>query len=532
MAADATRSEGVTVSYPQPRTSNTHPLEVDFLEPDVLGLPGRLGMTILPGVKDPGRWDRELEPDLLRLKRHHKTDTLVTLLERKEFERYGVSGFPERAREAGLEVVHFPIADVKTPHKAQSEEYAALIERVVGLLGEGKTVVAHCRGGLGRTGTVASSVLIRLGHDDPDEAIRLVRSVRSERAVETPEQEEYVRRFARQRRDTGEQPRARRSDQREPTPIERYRGCLLGLAVGDALGTTVEFELPGAFEPVEDITGGGPFDLKPGEWTDDTSMALCLAESLIGDRGFDPADQLARYLRWYREGHMSATGECFDIGNATREALERFEETGEPYSGSTDPSSAGNGSIMRLAPVPLFYAQSPVASSRDGDPLEAIERSGESSRTTHGAPTTVDACRYLAALIVGAVNGAGKEELLSERYAPVAGYWDTRPLVAEIDEVALGSFKRREPPEIEGSGYAVRSLEAALWAFQNSHSFRDGALLAVNLGDDADTTGAVYGQLAGAFYGEGGIPRSWRRKLAHRLLIEHFSERLLRLGTR
>ncbi|MDP9475792.1 MAG: ADP-ribosylglycohydrolase family protein [Actinomycetota bacterium] len=304
----------------------------------------------------------------------------------------------------------------------------------------------------------------------------------------------------------------------------------MGLAAGDALGTTVEFEPPGAFEPVKDIVGGGPFGLRAGEWTDDTSMALCLAESLIEKQGFDPADQMDKYLRWYREGHMSATGECFDIGNATRGALERFERTGEPYSGSTDPKKAGNGSIMRLAPVPLFYARAPLPTLDEGEPLEAVERSGESSRTTHGAPTTVDACRYLAALISGAVNGASKEELLSERYAPVPGYWDERPLVAEIDEVARGSFKRRDPPEVRGSGYVVRSLEAALWAFYKGGSFREGALLAVNLGDDADTTGAVYGQLAGAYYGEEGIPEPWRRKLAHRLLIEHFAERLFRLG--
>ncbi len=487
-------------------------------------------MTILPGVKDPGRWDRELEPDLERLTGRYETDALVTLLEEEEFERYGVPGFLRRVREAGLEVVHFPIADVKTPRKAQSEDYAALIERLVSLLKEGKTVVIHCRGGLGRTGTVAASVLVALGRD-PDEAIRLVRSVRSERAVETRKQEEYVRRFARERRaGVAAEQRRGSSRRREPTAIERYRGCLLGLAAGDALGTSVEFEPPGTFETVEDITGGGPFGLRAGEWTDDTSMALCLAESLIEKRGFDPADQMARYLRWYREGHMSATGECFDIGGATRGALERFEETGEPYAGSPDPKKAGNGSIMRLAPVPLFYARAPLPLLGEGAPLEAVERSGESSRTTHAAPTTVDACRYLGALIRGAVNGAGKEELLSERYAPVPGYWEERPLVAEIDEVALGSFKRREPPEIRGSGYVVRSLEAALWAFYNGDSFREGALLAVNLGDDADTTGAVYGQLAGAYYGEEGIPASWRRKLAHRLLIEHLAERLFALG--
>ena len=101
---------------------------------------------------------------------------------------------------------------------------------------------------------------------------------------------------------------------------DRYRGALLGLAVGDALGTTLEFKRPGSFAPITDMVGGGPFGLKPGQWTDDTSMALCLAESLVECRGFDPVDQLRRYCRWYREGHLSSTGRCFDIGNTTRAA--------------------------------------------------------------------------------------------------------------------------------------------------------------------------------------------------------------------
>jgi len=162
--------------------------------------------------------------------------------------------------------------------------------------------------------------------------------------------------------------------------IDRYRGALLGLAAGDALGTTLEFMPPGSFTPVKDIVGGGPFRLKPGQWTDDTSMALCLAESLVERKGFDPVDQLERYVRWYREGHLSSTGSCFDIGNTVSGALQQFEETGKPDCGPTDPMSAGNGSIMRLAPVPLFYLQRP---------REAIERSGESSLTTHGAPAAV-----------------------------------------------------------------------------------------------------------------------------------------------
>jgi ADP-ribosylglycohydrolase len=252
-------------------------------------------------------------------------------------------------------------------------------------------------------------------------------------------------------------------------------------------------------------------------------MALCLAESLVTLQGFDPTDQMSRYVRWYREGYLSSTGHCFDIGNTVRKALERFERTQEPYCGSTDPRSAGNGSIMRLAPVPLFYSH---------NPLEAIEKSGESSRTTHGATAAVDACRYLGAQLVGAVSGVDKETLLSERYSPVPGYWQAHPLVEEIDEIAAGSFKRRQPPEIKGTGYVVKSLEAALWAFFHSQSFKEGCLLAVNLGDDADTTGAVYGQLAGAHYGEGEIPDSWRSRLAQRPLIESLAEGLLALAGR
>lgn len=301
--------------------------------------------------------------------------------------------------------------------------------------------------------------------------------------------------------------------------VERYLGSLLGLAVGDALGAPFEGLSPGSFS-ASDMVGGGFHDIEPGQWTDDTSLALCLAESLIECRGFDPADQLLRYLRWYRDGYLSSKGYCFGMGGTTREALERFERTGEPYCGSTDPNKAGNGSLMRLAPVLLFYAL---------EPEEAIERSAESSRTTHGALNAVDACRYFGALLVGAMNGAGKEELLSERYCPVPGYWDENPLAPEIDAVASGSFRRKEPPEIQGTGYVVASLEAALWVFSKSDSFEEGCLLAVNLGDDADTTGAVYGQLAGAFYGEDAIPDSWLEKLAFRNRIAAYAERLFTL---
>jgi ADP-ribosylglycohydrolase len=304
-----------------------------------------------------------------------------------------------------------------------------------------------------------------------------------------------------------------------PTREERYRGALIGLAAGDAVGTTLEFKPPGTFEPIDDMIGGGPFNLEPGQWTDDTSMALCLAESLIESNGFDPVDQLSRYVRWKRDGHHSSIGRCFDIGGTTLAALARFERHSQAWSGSTDKFSAGNGSLMRLAPVPMFFAAQPEI---------AITRAVDSSRTTHGATEAIDACRYFAGLIVGSLQGRSREALLAPMFTPVERLWDREPLAPKIHEIAAGSFLTRNPPEIRGTGYVVASLEAALWAFAKSTSFEHGALLAVNLGDDADTTGAVYGQLAGAYYGVEGIPQKWRHKLAGLTTLERFAVELLK----
>ena len=285
---------------------------------------------------------------------------------------------------------------------------------------------------------------------------------------------------------------------------DRFRGSLLGLAAGDALGTTLEFKAPGTFHPIDDMVGGGLLGLNPSEWTDDTSMALCLAASLIERGEFDAADQMRRYVRWWKEGYLSSTGSCFDIGNTVAYALSHFLDTGDPYSGSSDPYSAGNGSLMRLAPVPMYFA---------GDVAEAIDRSADSSRTTHGAQEAVDACRYFACLLLGALQGVDKETLLSAAYCPVEGLWERSPLAEKIAAIADGSFKHRDPPDIRGTGYVVDSLEAALWAFHRSRNFREGALLAINLGNDADTTGAIYGQIAGAHYGVEAIPAEWRENL-------------------
>lgn len=187
------------------------------------------------------------------------------------------------------------------------------------------------------------------------------------------------------------------------TELDRYRGALLGLACGDAVGTTVEFRARGSFPPITDMVGGGPFSLLAGQWTDDTSMALCLAESLVHMNDCVPADQMTRYCRWYENGHWSSTGRCFDIGNTTRSALHSFQASGNPLAGSTEPHAAGNGSIMRLAPIPMFYA---------GIEELVEEMSALSSRTTHAALECVEACRVFGVAISRALMGNPKRTVL------------------------------------------------------------------------------------------------------------------------
>jgi ADP-ribosyl-[dinitrogen reductase] hydrolase len=296
----------------------------------------------------------------------------------------------------------------------------------------------------------------------------------------------------------------------QPSLAERYRGALLGLACGDAVGTTVEFKPRGSFEPLTDMIGGGPFRLKPGQWTDDTSMALCLAESLLNKNGFNAADQMGRYLNWWQWGYLSSTGECFDIGMTVSRALEQYQQTSDPFAGSTDPYSAGNGSLMRLAPVVLFYFP-------DAQQIQTF--AADSSRTTHAAAEAIECCQLLAGLTAKSLEGATKAEL---RQLPSANF--SQPKVAAI---ARGDYLGKTYADIKGSGYSVQSLEAALWCFQQTDSFAAAILLAANLGDDADTTAAITGQLAGAYYGERGIPGHWLDKLHDGAEIAATADRLL-----
>ena len=311
---------------------------------------------------------------------------------------------------------------------------------------------------------------------------------------------------------------------------DRARGALVGLAVGDALGTTLEFAPRDTCTLHVDMLGGGPFNLQPGQWTDDTAMALALADSLLTCRRLDAHDLMTRFVAWWREGRYSCTGTCFDIGTATRDALARFERNGEAFAGSTSPCTAGNGSLMRLAPVALFAFQ-------DTDLADQI--AGDQSRTTHAAPEAVDGCRYFVrllqrAILVGAVPRSASGYVGERRRSrslfsdlenkSVRPCWSSQ---AAVRRIAEGAWRAKTRADIRSTGYVLDTLEAALWSVASTASFEEALILAVNLAGDADTVGAVTGQLAGAIYGASAIPTRWLTPLAWRERIMKNADELI-----
>ena len=482
------------------KTSETHPIRVDSVRPKD-GY-GRIGVTLCPGKKYPwglaGNWERDLDPDLDRISRWGAT-AVVSLITWEEIRDLEVQNLSRAVADRHMEWWHLPIPDGQPPgpefEKAWVHAGAAIRDR----LRLGFDVLVHCKGGLGRAGTVAARLLVEFG-ERPDDAIDRVREARSPNALETRDQERHVQQC--------ETVAPALPSTTEESIRDRAVGAFLGLAVGDAVGTTLEFERRDAQQRVEDMVGGGPFGLAAGEWTDDTTMALALAESLADCGALDVRDLMDRFVRWMRKGEYSCTGHCFDIGNTTRAALTRFERTGDPLAGSTDPHSAGNGSLMRLSPVALRYWY-------DREMLDAA--AAEQSRTTHGAETAVDACRGFAALLADAISGKAKADLLAPRS------FDGTP---EISRILAGSWRGKKRKEISSSGYVASTLEAALWSVARTSDFRGAVLLASNLADDADTVAAVTGQLAGALYGLGGIPADWLGRVAWKDRLLDVADRL------
>ena len=275
----------------------------------------------------------------------------------------------------------------------------------------------------------------------------------------------------------------------------------MGLVVGDAVGTTNEFQPAGSFEPITDMVGGGVFGLEPGQWTDDTSMALCLADSLLAQGRYDSFDVMERYGRWYKEGYRSSTGTCFDIGNQVTRSLWDFREQQRVPTSAERTTSAGNGAIMRLAPVVIVGFES-------RDPREVVETARLSARETHFSVEAEAATEVFAALLVGALLGWSPQQLMDVSWASTGAAFDEMAArVISPDPQVRASW------EAETSGYIVNGLRLAVHGLLDFPSFKDATLAIANMGGDSDTNAAIYGQLGGAFYGIEGIPASWRERV-------------------
>jgi ADP-ribosyl-[dinitrogen reductase] hydrolase len=460
---------------------------------------GLIGVTFAPGKKQQsafsGLHDRDLPTDLDAIARWNAA-VVITLLTDTELDDLKIPDIGHQVTRRFMEWHHLPIEDGSVPDAAFEAGWAANSARLRSLLMAGANILIHCKGGLGRAGMVAGRLLVEMGVE-PDTAIRKIRAARGEGAIETRAQEQWVAQG---------KGAANISLRIGALPIrDRAIGALVGLAVGDAVGTTLEFKPKPSHTVLTDMIGGGPFGLKAGEWTDDTAMALALGDWLANDPTLDPAELASRFVRWYKDGEFSCTGDCFDIGNTTREALDRFIRTGEPLAGAKSPKKAGNGALMRLSPIAIRYWK---------DRARLVEVAQLQTATTHGAKECLEASANFAELLADVISGKPLAEALSSLASSrVAGGW-------------RGGHR----DEISGSGYVVDCLNAALWAVARTTSFRSAILLAANLGDDADTTAAVAGQLAGAVYGLSGIPNGWLERLAWRSKIESLADQLFRTG--
>ena len=421
--------------------------------------------------------------------------------------------------------VRKPIRDHGLPEfEGQMEE---ILDEVDSALAEGRRIYLHCRAGIGRTNLVAGCWLARGGLGGEAALARLnelwhasSRSKSWPTVPETAAQCAYVRdwrsRVVRAQIPPPVVPRAApplAATGASDDPQDRCRGLLLGLAMGDAIGQSARGERQGV-KPVAD----GSLGLPAGAWSDKTAMALCLAESFIARKGMDADDQLKRYRQWQREGRWSSTGRAVGISLATARALATAQWTGNPYSGSHDPARADAEPLARIGPAVAFGL---------ADPRAAVESAVNCARITHQAPLTLDAVRYFAALLAGALAGASKAELLAPHFSPMPRFWDSVTLKQRVEDTAAGSWRHSKPRAIvSGAHAAAAALEAAMWAFDRGSSPGECIEIAAKLGGDADTTAAIAGQLAGAHYGATALPGAWRAVIARGDEIEALANAL------
>ena len=424
-----------------------------------------------------------------------------------------------------IEYLRKPIRDHGLPEKR--EHMMEILDCLHDALRSGRPAYVHCRAGIGRTGMVVGCLLVErglTGDEALDELARVWQQCERSKfwpsVPETLAQTDYVRLWTARKLNflPAAAPALRPQAAPEPVPLaveplldsatlaaarglrERFLGALLGLAVGDAVAAATQYRRAGSFTPVGDLIGGGPFALPRGGWSDDTAMALCLADSLLAFNGFDARDQVERYTRWQREGYLSATGQCLGITASTARALAMAQWRRQLFAGSHAPDQLDPEPLSRVAPVVMYFFAAEE---------EAVQLASDAARTTCQAPAVLAACRELAQALFLALSGQPKERIL----AAVTGAAEPRP----GGRAAAG----------RATGTVTEALAIALEAFAATDNFRDAVLHAANYGGDSDVATAACGQLAGAHYGAGAIPAGWRDCLLQRDLIEAYADRLL-----
>ncbi len=286
-------------------------------------------------------------------------------------------------------------------------------------------------------------------------------------------------------------------------------GCFFGGIVGDALGAPVEFETRDTFPLVDDMNNFNfNFGLQAGGWTDDTSMTLCLAQSIIDCKTIDKQDNLEKYSRWYRHGYMSSKDYCFDIGAQTKYSILSYTQHKTIICPLSERKHSGNGGIMRISPVPIFYHKKKIQ--------YCINACEESSITTHSSKICRDSAKYIGCILHLLINGITRDKVIKKAQK----YFKRSELCSEILDIYDGKYLVKERKDISSSGYVIHTLEASLYSFFKFDTFEESLLFSVNLGDDADTVGCVTGMICGAYYGINTIPKKWLDTLHKKELLQ------------
>lgn len=505
------------------RTSITDPLRIAELP---LGA-GCIGVTFCPGKRQPGAisgaWQRDLVADL-DIVAQWGAQAVLCLVEAPELDALGVSDLPRVVQARGMAFHHLPIVDGAAPDARFEQAWPSLSRALRAALRQGGRVLVHCRGGLGRAGTVAAALLIEEGMA-ADAAMAAVRAARSPAAIETAVQAAWLRALA-----------AR----------GRYAGCLLGGAVGDALGAPVEFLSRGEIRARFGL--GGIRDMAPafgrvGAITDDTQMTLFTAEGLLrahmrhADRGLcNPLAVVANaYSRWLHTQGVRGDDPPFgdpgwlighdDLhkrrapGSTCLAALKAQRVPGE----AARNGSKGCGGVMRVAPVGLFGH-----AFGDGASLaETFDLASASAGLTHGHPTGQWTAGVLAVMVRVLADGAGLDEALTAAVACLRGkpdHAETLRALAAAQRLAADGTPREAALDQLGEGWvAEEALAIAVYCALVAEDFEDGIVLAVNHDGDSDSTGAIAGHLLGTLHGAAAIPPRWLAPLELRAVIEEIA---------